>query len=120
MRHKYIPVLIVILVLAASAAAGIIFYDRSETTVSGSAVGTYKTSGYDAVYYVLDDEGMYCRYEQYSILEKGSYKADGNSISLSSGKKLTLEDRKLYDESGDVYEKFSDTPTYVNVDIEEK
>ncbi len=91
-----------------------IFY-QTKNTVDDSVVGTYKTQGIKAIYYVLEEDGVYCKYEQFSVLDKGHYKFKENQIKLDNGKKLTIENKKLYENENTVYEKFSNTPTYINV-----
>ena len=95
---------------------GIIYVNQDR--VNDTLVGTYKTEGVKAMYYVLEDDSSYCKYRQYSILKKGTYKVNGEKILLDDGEKLTLEDKKLYDKENNIYTKFSNTPTYINVEAE--
>lgn len=95
---------------------GIIYVNQDR--VDDTLVGTYKTEGAKAMYYVFESDLSYCKYRQYSVLEKGNYKVNGQKILLEDGEKLTLKDKKLYDPENNIYTKFSNTPTYLNVEVE--
>lgn len=90
------------------------------SAVSDSIVGSYKTSDFEGIYYVFEEDGNYCKYKQYEIIEQGMYDTDDSSkIRLDSGNVLELDQKTLHenvDGQDVVYEKFSDTPTFINVD----
>lgn len=116
-RRKTKAVIIAVCIL--SIALFIYFTENSAEKVESTLVGTYKTEGLGATYYVLEDEGYFCKYKQGEILQ-GTYKEKKKSaceiITLDSGKTLLFQEKKLKDESGNVYVKFANVPTYINVD----
>lgn len=87
-------------------------------------VGTYICGNEteDATYIVLTTDHEYCRYQQYQMLEEADYTMDETGMIAVEGDENTVliySDRGLYfirDGKADLYEKKSDTPTFVNVD----
>lgn len=95
---------------------GILYVNQDRLDDTPTPVGTYKTEGVKAMYYVLESDLSYCKYRQYSVLKKGNYKIEGQKVLLDDGETLTLEEQKLYDSANNIYTKFSNIPTYINVE----
>lgn len=117
-RRKTKAVIIAVCILSIALFA--YFTKNSAETVDNTLIGTYKTEGLGATYYVLEDEGNFCKYKQGEVLQEGTYKEKEKAaceiITLDTGETLLLQEKKLKDESGNVYTKFANIPTYINVD----
>ncbi len=125
MNKKGIVALLIILITF----AGVISYN-SYKNMPKSVVGTYcagDQKSEDAKYIALQNDGGYIIYEQFNLIEKGSYKKEHENIfSLTPENKDEIMQWIIYNErdliyyinsldSPAVFSRISDIPTYINL-----
>lgn len=122
-KSRYVVLIILIV------CAGVISYSSYKSTPK-NVVGTYcagdEQSG-DAKYIALNREGGYVIYEQFNLIEKGSYKKEyENMFSLKTETEGEVKQWIIYNErdlihyinspgSPILFVRISDIPTYINL-----
>lgn len=99
------------------------FFDVGKGEKTNPQEGTYICGAEEenAVYIVLTQDNEYSRYRQFQVLEEKKYTMEKDGVIELEGDGDTVliySDERLYfirDGKADLYEKKSDTPTFVNV-----
>ncbi len=126
------PFLTLLLVLSVCLNAILLLTEQEHSQWADSPVGTYSTvdasspAAADGLYLALDRDGIYCLYRQGERLAEGCYEEAGQRDCYvlhpadmdSADTQLIWTGEAVYWlglESIELFYKFSDTPTYINI-----